>query len=295
MVKMYGDRSLEIARKLGDVFLESYCLLWLSIQKYVSGRYNEARSFGLGLLEVARRASDPRAMSMGLYALALVNMNQERFEEALENAEEAISIAPDPMAHLAARAAKGMSLALMGRGQEGFDILQEARKEAVEGGFLTIVFFGIDVPYGAAMMLAGQMAAGVRWIEDWIEHCTELGNDAQSAVGHMILGDIYLQMVLGEKKPPLRMVLRNLGFILRTLPVAARKARSHLEEAIRKARPVDMPGILAHSLLDLGLLCQKKKCLEEARQYLEEASQIAGPLESPLLSKKIGAALELLN
>ncbi|MEK7386190.1 MAG: adenylate/guanylate cyclase domain-containing protein [candidate division NC10 bacterium] len=71
-------------------------------------------------------------------------------------------------------------------------------------------------------------------------------------------------------------------------------ARSHLEEAARRARQVGMPGVLARSLLGLGLLSRAKGQIEEARRYLHEARALAEPLGSPLLDQRIRAALSAL-
>jgi tetratricopeptide (TPR) repeat protein len=164
----------------------------------------------------------------------------------------------------------------------------------VAGDFLTLLL-GTDIPYGAALVLAGQMAAGIRWIEASIQRFAAWGNATQPATGHMILGEIYLQMALGKKEPPLRVILRNLGFVLRTLPLASYKARRHLEEAVRRARHVGMPGILARSLLDLGLLYAAKKRWEEARTSLEQALQLAESLASSALREKIQQTLASLD
>jgi uncharacterized protein HemY len=111
----------------------------------------------------------------------------------------------------------------------------------------------------------------------------------------MILGEIYLRMALGKQKPVLRVLLRNLGFVLRTLPRASHKTRRHLEEAVHRARHVGMPGILARSLLDLGLLWVGKKRWQEARTSLEPASQIAETLASSVWRVKIQQALASLG
>jgi class 3 adenylate cyclase/tetratricopeptide (TPR) repeat protein len=289
IVDRLGNRSLEIAESLGDVYLASKCLTCLGIHRIMNGRFNEARDFASKVVELGRGASDPRTVAMGLWLSGFVDVYDERYEEAIENAERALEISPDPLDRLTALGCKGVALTLMGQSHEGLAILQQVRHQMVEADYV-IPLLAIDFAYGAAMVLTGQMRTGIRWIENCIERFEQLGNDTQPGVGHMILGEIYLQMVLREQKVPLRVVLKNLGFILCTRP--SRKARSHLEEAIARARELKMPGFLARSLLDLGRLCKAKKLQEEFRAYLEEARQIAEPLESPILSEKIQRALE---
>jgi len=207
-----------------------------------------------------------------------------------KEAEEAFQLSPDPLDRLTARGVQGSSLALKGQGLEASEILKEVRDEMVHGDYF-YALAGVEMPYGVAQVMAGHMAAGVRWIKEANQRFSAWGNETMPVIGHMILGEIYLQMALGKEKPPFRVILRNLGFVLSSLPVASRKARCHLEEAVRLARDVDSPGYLARSLLDLGLLCQAKKYRDEALTYLEEAHQIAEPLQSPVLSQKIRRAL----
>jgi len=289
-VDQLANRGLKIAEELNDIYLASKYLLCLAIHKLLHGRFNEARNFCSRLLDLGRRAHDPRTTAMAQWIYANVLNFEWRVDEALKNADEALQLSPDPLDRLSARGAQGASLALMGRSLEAVEILREVREEIVAGDYI-YPLAGIDLPYGAARVLAGQMADGVDFIEETNRRFAAWGNETVPVIGHMILGEIYLQMALGKDKPPLSMIMRNLGFVLRTLPVAHRKARRHLEFAVHGAREVDAPGYLARSLLDLGLLCQAKKRAEEARAYLEEARKIAEPLQSPVLNGKIRAAL----
>jgi tetratricopeptide (TPR) repeat protein len=152
---------------------------------------------------------------------------------------------------------------------------------------------GVEIPYGAAMALAGEMQAGVSWIEDSIERFRKWGNKSQPAFGHLVLGEIYLQMALGKNKPPLGVMIRNLGFILPNLPFAARKARQHLERAVRECREIDVPANLARGLWDLALLYRFQKRTDEARACLIKASVIAKP-QAPALHARITHELQHL-
>ncbi|MDR4498995.1 MAG: AAA family ATPase [Candidatus Scalindua sp.] len=294
IVERLGDRVLEVAGGLNDIFLASACILGLAFHKIMAGHGDDARCLGFRLLELGRSVSDLRSIGMGLCAIAWADVIDERYQKAIDCAEEALHIEKTLELRLSVLGAKGAALALMGRGKEGAAILREIRREAVEYGYFGMLL-GIDIPYGAAMIQAGEMAAGVRWIETAIRRFEAWGCEGSSIFGKLVLGEIYLQMVTVERKIPLLMILRNLGFLLRTLPFAARKARHHLEEVVQRARKTGMPEFLARSLLNLGLLCKAKKRYEEARQYLEEAQQIVEPLELLSLREKIDTALESLN
>jgi tetratricopeptide (TPR) repeat protein len=290
IVTQLGDRVMGIAERLGDVYLASQRLLCLAFQNLTGGRYNEARTYCGELLDLARRTGDPRAMAMGLSALAHVNVYDERYTEAMEHAEEALRLSPSPVDRLTALAAKGAALALLGRAREGVEILRGVRREILDGNRLTLLL-GVDLPYGAALALAGEMEAGVRVIENAIRRFASWGNNAPPAFGHMILGELYLRLMQRGTRIPLRALLRNLSFLLRSRPFAARKARRHLEEGIRIARRVGVPAILARCLLNLGLLDSARKQHEEASRHLEEALEVAASVRLQPLQEKIRAAL----
>ena len=99
---------------------------------------------------------------------------------------------------------------------------------------------------------------------------------------------------MGKEKPPLSVIMKNLGFVLTNLPVAALKSRRHFDEAIRMSRKVDMPGHLARSLLGLGLLYKAKKRAPQARACLEEAQEIAETVRADNIVEKVQAALSSL-
>jgi class 3 adenylate cyclase/tetratricopeptide (TPR) repeat protein len=285
IVDRLGARSLDIAARLGDVYLASKAYLALVMYRITSGRLKEARGFAGRLLELGRQASDPRTVAMGLYSLAYVNAFDERYNDALDNADESLRLSPDPVDRLMARGARGVTLALMGRGPEALELLGQVRRDFVAADFLIMLTI-IDFPYGAAMLLSGELAAGVRWIKESMERFATLGNGILPALGHSILGELYVEMLVGAR-PPLRIVLKNLGFVLSARPFAAWNARRHLEEAVRAGRKVGHSVILVQSLLSLGRLAFAKKRDDEARRCLDEAREVAEREGLAALSEKV--------
>jgi MFS family permease len=189
-------------------------------------------------------------------------------------------------------------LAWSSGGLVAFRLLQGAGAALMVPQVLNIVQLHFDGPararalsaYAAVIaggIVAGQIAGGVRWIEEAIRRVEGWGNETIPAVGHMILGEMHLRMVTGGPRPPLRVLLRNLRFLLFTVPSAAARARRHLEQAIRIARAHDVPAVLARALYDLGRLCQATRRPDEARVHLDEALGVAAPLDLPVLTAQI--------
>jgi hypothetical protein len=134
----------------------------------------------------------------------------------------------------------------------------------------------------------------VRWIEEARRRFAEWGNAMGVAFAHLTLGEIYLRITRRETTLSPRMLLRNLGFAVRTLPVASRKARRELEQAVRLTRELGMGAWLARSLLGLGFLCQAEGRVADARRHLEDAQE-AGDPHSAVLGARIRAALASLD
>ena len=182
---------------------------------------------------------------------------------------------------------------MMGKVYDGLELMRQVRNDYIENQFI-LPLAGVDMPYGAVMFLAGEMEKGVKHINDATNYWASMGNYTQPTAGHYYLADIYLRMSMGTVKPGLRVILKNLWFILRTLPFAGKKARYHLEVLENKAREYNMPGTLAWALYGLGLLSRKKKRSGAACSYFTEALKVAETSDL-YIAEKIRAALNSLD
>jgi tetratricopeptide (TPR) repeat protein len=293
MVERYYNRALESAEIVNDIIISLGATVARALHSNWRGRFTEARFFSSKLVELGRRFRDTRSLSYAQWSLGFINLFEERYEEALENAEQSLQLSPDLLDELCASAAKGGALALTGRVSEGLEILSKVRREIIESRFL-LLLAAVDLRLGIAMALAGQMEKGVNHINDGMKYWASLGNYPQPVWGHLFLGDIYTRMAMGEMELRFGTILRNLWFILRTLPLAHRKARYHYEEVVRSAKAYNMPGLLAKALYGLGLLSQSKKEYKKASLYFEEALRVAETSEL-YIAGKIRSALNSLE
>jgi tetratricopeptide (TPR) repeat protein len=225
--------------------------------------------------------------------LGFCNIIEERYEEALENAEQALRLSPDRLDELCALGVKGGALALMGNVTEGMKIVRKVRDDYIKNQFI-LPLAGIDIPFGAVMVLSGEMEKGVKQLKDSINYWRSLGNYTVPVIAHLYLSNIYLRMALGEVKPSLCIILKNLWFIMRTLPFAGRKAHYHLQIVVSKAGEYNMPGFLAKALYGLGVLAGKKKQYDIARSYFAEALKVAEASDL-YIAEKIRVALNSLD
>lgn len=289
-IERLGEQVLAAAARLSDVYLESKYLLGMTIHTIYQGRLCDAREFCQRMRRLGESAGDPRTIAMSHWARGFVNIFEEQFEEALQNAEASLRCSPDPLDKLMARSVKGAALALMGAPAEGLPVLGAVRQEMVDADYLAPLL-GVDIPYGVATVLAGRMRAGIRWIEDAIARFASWGNKTQPAFGRLVLGEIYLQMALGDNKPSLGVMIRNLGFILSNVPFAAARARRYLEQAASECCKYGVPANFARAQLDLAILNLRQKRDDEAYACLIEACS-AAKSQAPAIDAKITRMLQ---
>ena len=294
-VRRLAARAIEIGRRIGDVWLTSKALLALGADGLVWGRPGDGYRADLQLIELSRETGDPRPRSAALFQLAYRSILEGDYSQAVEHADEALSISLSPIDRLYARGAKASAFVLSGRAAEAIEMLEEIRRRLDEGQLRIVNLIAVDLPYGLALVMNGRMAEGVRYIENTTRHYADLGQPVAEPWANYYLGEIYLQMALGTERPPLSVILSNLGFILRTVPFAARLARRHLEASEEQYRDFDIPLQLAMSLYSLGLLDTAKKQPDQARAKLREARDIAASIDASLLCDKIDEALASIS
>jgi hypothetical protein len=175
-----------------------------------------------------------------------------------------------------------------GRAPEAVEILGRVRAQLVQSGYL-VQLTAVDIPYGIAKVQAGDVAGGVAHLDQCIATFSGWRNQRMLAWAHLALGEIYRG--LAAKRPPVKVLRRNVRFFAGALPSAKRRAREHLEQAVRFAQKADTPGLLAQGLAGLGFLSASAGQHAGSRHYLEEARQLAEELGAEKLAARIAAAL----
>ena len=97
-------------------------------------------------------------------------------------------------------------------------------------------------------------------------------------------------MVLGIDTPPVNVLLKNLPYLLRTLPFSTSKARHHLGEALKFYRRINAPSYTAWCLYDLALLDLKKRRRDDAAKQLEEVHELSTSVGFDVMTAQIEAA-----
>jgi class 3 adenylate cyclase/tetratricopeptide (TPR) repeat protein len=287
-IERMAERVLQAAERLNDVYLESLTYLLLSFNPLQRGHVATADKWAGKLIDLGKRTGYPPAQSLGWVCAAWAASFAEDHDKALVNSELAVSASHGKFERIMADSAQGVVLTFAGRAEEGRDILARVRQELLDTGYL-VQLTAIDIPYGLAMVGSGDFARGVAHLEQCIATFSGWRNKRMLAWAHLALGEIYRG--LASQRPSIRMLRQNVRFFAGALPVAKRRAREHLQEAVRYAQAADTQGMLAQALAGLGFLGAASGQRTESRLYLEEAQQIAEDLGAEKLAARIAAAL----
>ena len=287
-IEQMAERVLDAATRLNDIYLESLTYLLLSFNPLQRGHVATAEKWAGKLIELGKRTGYPPAQSLGWVCAAWAASFAEDHEKALINSELAVSASHGKFERIMADSAQGVVLTFAGRAEEGRDLLARVRQELIETGYL-VQLTAIDIPYGVALVGSGDFAGGVAHLEHCIATFSSWRNKRMLAWAHLALGEIYRG--LAAQRPPMRVLRQKVRFFAGALPSAKRRAREHLQEAVRCAQAADTPGMLAQALAGLGFLSAASGPSAESRGYLEEARQIAEELGAEKLAARIAAAL----
>jgi tetratricopeptide (TPR) repeat protein len=114
------------------------------------------------------------------------------------------------------------------------------------------------------------------------------------ALSEYILGEVNSQIATGPK-PSLAIMAKNIGFLVKTVPFATKKAEEHFNKAIELFKEIGMKGYLGQAYLSLGLLYKSTKRTDQARQCILKAINIFQECEAEVYLKQANEALESLG
>ena len=110
-----------------------------------------------------------------------------------------------------------------------------------------------------------------------------------------MLGQVYLQIIEKSAKVSLTTMAKNVGFILKNVPSAAKKAEEHFNNAIQVEKEIGAKSWLGLAYLDLGRLHKAKGRSGQARDSFVAAVGIFEECQSEVFLKQANEALASLK
>lgn len=187
-----------------------------------------------------------------------------------------------------------MAYAQIGQFKEADEALQEVASYCRDFG---CEVFGTPTRaiLGFVSIAKGQMGQGLKMIEETLRACHENQRRLWYVILEHNLGQVYLQIVDKSATVSLTTMAKNVGFIIKNVPSAVKKAAEHFNNAINVAKEIGAKGIEGQAYLDLGRLHQAKGRSEQARDCFSKAARIFEECEAEIFLKQAKESLQTLG
>jgi hypothetical protein len=280
----FSKEAIALASTVDDAYLQFFMQFAVGWVEFHSGRVAKANQAGQEFLAVGRRMNDPRSIGLGMQLLGWTALVSDDYAAGLGFAETGISNACTPFDREACKNAYCSALVLLRR-PESYQSLRNFMDQARVGGWVYMLA-GCDGTMGVALAVRGELAAAIRWMEEAISKREKEGYRGCADWYRMFLCEIYLEIISGKEKPPLRVLMRN-ALTLVVIMLTAQKRVAALVARVRENPQFDPNGhFIGRCEMIMGRLYKTKKKGALAVQHLREAKRIAsqfGP--TPMLAR----------
>jgi tetratricopeptide (TPR) repeat protein len=291
----HGQRAQEIAAILkSDQYLYFKSLSALAHTYIYKGDSRKAREIGQILIEYGQKHSNLRSIFMGYSYIAYSHFINGDFPSAIEYSQKAVKISVDPLYLSTGNLLFGYSHAFFGKFEEIEDLAHETWRFCQDAGCKAWGAMA-KMLVGITFIAGGQMSKGLKMIQTVRDSYQKSERKGQLALPEYFLGKFYLQLVEGENKPNFSILARNIGFMVKNMPIAAKKAEVHFKNAISHANEIGSSNYLARAYLDLGLLYRARKQTDQARECIATAAEIFEKCEADIFLKQANEALASLQ
>jgi len=291
----HGERALQISQSLQpDHYLYLKSLGGIGSAYSLKGELKKAFAAGEALLEYGQTHATIRCLVIGHYVIAVGHAVSGDIPSGFDSCKHGGEVSVDPLYTQLVRMVNCACYMMNGQFQEAKDICQQLITFSEKFG---VEAFGTQskVYLGATWIVEGRMEQGMKMIEEAQRSFLENGDKYGYGMSEFILGNIYLQMV--EKAAPVKLttVIRNIGFLAKNAPFAARKAESHLNKAIEVFREIGAQSLMGRAYLDIGLLHRVKGEKARSRECLSTAIELFEQYELENYLKQAREALASLG
>lgn len=258
---------------------------------------NSQKNFELGriLLEFGESHSDLRSTVVGYICTSYAHYTAGDFARAIEWGKKAVELSNDPLFTVWPKLVLASYSVQCDQFQEAAEILEEIIPLCQQLGMDYIVTHA-QALYGAVLIVNGQFSRGMKMIAAGLRVLTETGRLYSRYLLENNLAEIYFQMATRARPLGVRSVVKNLGFILREVPFAKRRARAYLDQIIQVGKEVGVRGFVqGRALFNLGVLHRLNGRKEQAKECLCEAEQIFGECSSETYSQLVRQALAAMG
>jgi len=291
----YGNKARQMENLMrSDTYLFFKSLAGLGIAYWSKGESKKTFEIGRKLVEYGQQYSNIRSQTLGNMALALGYNIVGDFQQQNKYFQKAIEVSADPFYDNIAKTYLGLGYILNNQIVEAEEPLNEA---VIFGETNKADWCGdpAKMMQGIVMIAKGNMNKGLKRIKETLDIFISRERKVHAALTEHVLGKIYLQITTGSEPISFLMILKNISFLIQNVPIAAKKAEDHLNNAIQMAKEIGAKSVMAQAYFDLGLLHKAKKKREKARECISNAIRIFEECDAEVFLKQAKEALSSLK
>jgi tetratricopeptide (TPR) repeat protein len=290
----YGERAKVIAGQIpSDQYLYFKSRGVLGYLYYNRGEAGKALEAGKDMVDYGVEHSNIRSQAMGHAVIGWGYMAVGDQEAAIRSFQQVEEIAVDPFYSTVWSYFRGVSHFFIGQLHEAEAAFEVAEK-CSKAGFDAFEIL-LQVPRGLMEITKGRMGKGMNTLLEARKVLKKVDWKCSSALLEHILGKVYLGIALREGGASLSTMIKNIGFLIRTYPTAARRAEAHFAKAIEIAGDIGAKGTLASAHLELGKLHKAKGRYEQAREHFSAAIEPFERCEADVFLKQSKEAFASLD
>lgn len=287
------DEAISFGRRAQDAsgFLKSdqsfyqFYMVGMGATYLYRGESKKTGEVGKFLVDRGQRNSDIRSTANGHMIVGWGHLASGDFHSAIECFEQTMQISVDPVWSRFARLFLGIGYLSNGQLQEAEDNFNEVMNfgEILGNKFITTSAYGL---LNVILIARGNISVGVNAVEHILGIFFENESRYHYATGEYFLGKVYSQIAQGHGPRNFAVLFKNLGFLLKNVPFAGKKAETHFNKAIEVAEEIGAKGILGQAKLDLALLHKAKGRTGQARKCISEAIEAFEQCEAEVFLKQ---------
>jgi class 3 adenylate cyclase/tetratricopeptide (TPR) repeat protein len=291
----FGTRAYETSKNIKtDQTLIVSSLRSMAYTYWLRGEYQKVRNVAEDLLRYGDKQSNIRSIALGYNYMGMSHYASGDFAHAVKSYKRAIEVSVDPMVTHNAKAMLGVSYLSQGNLDDARPIFEDVVRFSDEFGY---EFTGTPAQggLGCVFLAKGDLSRGIRIVEEALAVWHHTNRRFGFAIGSCVVGNIYLKLLQREGPKSLSFLAKNIGFLLRNILSASRKAEYHFTEALEVGREIGGKGVMGQAHLGLGLLHKANGRNEKAKEHILQAIELFKECDAGGYLERAREALSALN
>jgi tetratricopeptide (TPR) repeat protein len=267
----YAGRAQEMYKSnAADNYIYFNSLAGMGYALWHRGERHKTFEIGQTLLSFARIHGDNRSRVMGFCCAGWSHLIAGEIADATTCFQKAVAVSTTPWYSVFPKLSLCYGYISHGRFQEADQLIDEILKFSQERG---AEFTGSPVHFfkGIVLISQGQFSRGMKILEKRLDEWEQNGYKLRFAACGYILAVVFAKFAQRKRTLTAPGMLKNINFLLKKAPFAARIAERYFSTCIEVAKEIDAKDILGQAYLNWGRLNQAKGRSNEARQCFREA------------------------